>query len=866
MQPIRWPHLLAACLSLLLPARTWAQEGGGVPTARAAPGALAGVVMDAGTGQPLAGVTVVLEPLPGGVLPARGASPSAFLQVARSVGTDDGGRYRFDGLARGRYRLRVERLGYRGTTVEVELGRGDANVSMGLPLDPIALQPVTVTDAPGSLAARPPQSFPERAGGRLLAARIRQRRFLATDARELTHFETVEAATLGEPDIFRAVQRLPGVTTRDDYTAELWTRGATWDETRVSFDGLPLFHPLHGLGVFAGISPDAVGAASFHPGVRPASLAEGAAGSLDIVSRASDATRLHGSGDLSVTSAALSLEGPLPDSSGGWTLSLRRSYLDLFTRSLAALTDEPDLRLPYAFTDVEGRADVGLGGGAALEASGLWEDDRVHGDIVGDPTSARWGNGAGRVTLDAPMGALRLRHTGGATVYSTHARRQLAPGVTSVLVADSLDPSTRTPTDLQLRHAFVAGELAPAAASGTWQTGWELVSEAMEYHGPPPTYYGWADVASLSSLITANGGGPHGVPVASFLVPRALTYGVVWGEGIWRIAPGLELEPGLRLEAGESVPNGGSVRPGPRLTARWTLRPGVALSAGAGRTFQYTQVLAAVGPSPHPAFNASRLFVLAGDSVPALRADIASAGGEAWFAGGWLASANGYVRHTTGIVRPDPTPRAIDSLPDIVHARNDAYGAELSLRRLVGSWTASAEYGYTVSHDEAAGLRYPAAADRRHAASLTAMTHVAPTLRVGAGYRLMSGAPYTRYFAADPVCATASACAPAQRARLGPPGAQRTSAYESVDVLAEWTQKLGATQLGVYLQLRNAFDHRNPAAYGGSTEYCTGTAAQCVGAVYVGLPGTGTTARRWTVDRFEPGLPRLPIVGLRATF
>ncbi len=145
------------------------------------------------------------------------------------------------------------------------------------------------------------------------------------------------------------------------------------------------------------------------------------------------------------------------------------------------------------------------------------------------------------------------------------------------------------------------------------------------------------------------------------------------------------------------------------------------------------------------------------------------------------------------------------------------------------------------------------------------MTRVAPSLRLGAGYRLMSGAPYTRYYAADPACAKGP-CVPAQRARLGPPGAQRTPPYESVDLLAEWSHAFGPTQLGVYLQLRNAFDRKNPAAYGGSTEYCTGTPAACLGAVYVGLPATDAAGRRWTVDRFEPGLPRLPIVGLRATF
>ena len=255
-----------------------AQSGESRTASSAAPAAsLSGAVVDAATGEPVAGATVVLEPESAGAFPGT-ASGGSFLTTARTAGTDGRGRYRFEGLAPGPYQLYVMRIGYRPFSVGVDLGREPGRVSIGLEADPIALEPLRgETRGGGPYVAGDPFAD-DPALGRLLAAELRRRRFLTTDVRELTHADVVEGVTLGEPDVLRALQRLPGVTTRSDYTAELWTRGAPWDQTRVYFDGIPVFNPLHALGVLSGISSSAVGTVWFHPGVRSAGIAEGAAG------------------------------------------------------------------------------------------------------------------------------------------------------------------------------------------------------------------------------------------------------------------------------------------------------------------------------------------------------------------------------------------------------------------------------------------------------------------------------------------------------------------------------------------------------------------------------------------------------------
>jgi hypothetical protein len=123
------------------------------------------------------------------------------------------------------------------------------------------------------------------AARRVAVARLRQRRHLSTDVQALTRDDVDEAVTFAESDLFRALHRLPSVSTRDAYTAELRVRGAPGDQTRVLFDGLPLHNALHAFGGLSGVNTDALGAAVLHPGVAPAALGGGGAGVLDVRSR-----------------------------------------------------------------------------------------------------------------------------------------------------------------------------------------------------------------------------------------------------------------------------------------------------------------------------------------------------------------------------------------------------------------------------------------------------------------------------------------------------------------------------------------------------------------------------------------------------
>ena len=803
-------------------------------TALAQSGSVGGLVLDVGTRAPLAGVLVTLEIQPAGLIADVGRSST--LAPRRSVQTNEDGAYRFIEVSAGRYRLRVHQLGYRPVAVDVEIRQStDARVSVGLEMSPVELEAVEVEDE-----ALPP--FRRVAGGRMEPAearawleRNRQAQFLTSDARVLTYADMIEGITLGETDVFRALQRFAGVSTRDDYTAELWTRGAPWSQTRVTFDGLPLFNPVHAVGVFSGVAPEILGGVFFHPGVRPAASGEGAAGVVDLRTRpGSGDGNLRGAADISLATARLSLD-QRPSERFAWIVSGRRSYLDAFTNGLDWFGID-EIELPYAFHDLAARMDARLGDDYGLEASGLWEDDRLYGNLddILEQTTANWGNATGRVTFHAPLGRFRSRHTIGFSRYRAVIRE--APDST---ILDGSKPWAEPESDNRITYARITTEIEPRIDQGIaapWSAGYEVVAQRVRYDGPEPRFH----------------------PVKPDTTERISGAGSTWIVAAWvdaRIRAGsrVTIGPGARIEGGTRVRNGGSIRVAPRLAVRIQASDHTAFSIAAGRSWQYLQALALAGPSAHPIFHASQFWVWAGSRTPALRADVATIGAEHWFGTGWLGSATAYVRRTDGVTLPDPKSGGLEDRPLFVTGDNLARGIEVSMRRVTGNWTAALGYAMARSEMKATGLTFLATTDQAHRLDAVAGVRLGASLRLAGAFTAVRGAPYTRVrsrIGAEDCSPFGFECSTAP-ARVEEPNAQRTPDYASLDGSLTWTRLLGGFEVSAYVQVRNVLDRNNAITYTGS------------------VPALVRARRQQDIvweDRFETGLPRMPLIGARIAF
>jgi hypothetical protein len=797
-------------------------------------GGIHGAVLDAASGLPVAGAAVVLQPEVVGAFPAGPATGSAFTASSRSVVTDSDGAYRFDNLPSGVYRVYVSRLGYRPYSVTVEL-RGAASSAVGVALaaEPIPLQPVRSRGH----ARGPFETASAFAAGvdhaRLFAADLRRLKFLTTDSRELTHVDVVEAVTLGEPDVMRALQRLPGVTTRSDYTAELWTRGAPWSHTRVFFDGVPVFNPLHALGVLSGIGSNAIGAVWFHPGVRSAGMAEGAAGIVDLQSRrASGGGEVNVHADVSLVSAALALDQRVLDGRAGWMLSGRQTWFDWMTRLGRHASSRDDVAFPYGFVEVAGSADVFLGEAGGIEASWLWERDHVTSLRTAEPypsLRAEWGNVVGRVSHTARVGRINVRHTAALSWHDGAVAPE--PGVRAIPIS-----TLRRDGDIGVGWQGVTGTLWPEPASlagPSWSAGYGYEQQEVNYYGPqvlPVPRFTTRPGAEDNARVSWRGT----LPLAS-----------VWGERLWSAGERVGVRAGLRAELSEPPLDEARLRWSPRLSVRFAPIPEVALSAGAGRVFQYTQAIAP-GGLYLASLSSTDVWVLAGPETPALRADIATAGLEAWLAPGRAVAINGFARRSTGVAASDPRPGRVYDRSAWVFATNAARGLEVSVRQLTGRVTGSAAYSLSRSDNTAVGLRYPAASDRRHVLSATTMVRATSSLRAGAGFTAAAGVPFTRVVDSVDECALEPGCDPQQLPWLSVPNAARAPAFASLDLFIDWSRRVRGFDIGAYAQLRNALGRDNATIYTADPAGCL--PAGCEGDLR---------------SEFERGVPRMPVVGVR---
>ena len=845
-------RLLAPVLAAMMAVRALPAQSG--PGGANAQGSVAGTVVAAAGGLPIGGAVVVLESASDAsvVTPSSGA----FLGRSLIAVTDQDGAYRFASLSPGTYRLVVRHLGFRPAVLQVDVTQPvPFRVSVAMQVLPIRLEAMDTRATPATPYARTMAPNDERRWARLGAEQFRTERFLEGDAAVLTHSDVVEAVTLGETDLFRAVQRLPGVSTRDDFTASLWTRGAQWSETRVYFDGLPLFNPVHAIGVFAGVNPDAVGTASFHPGVRPIAIGEGAAGVLNVSSRRPATPGFAALGELSVISARGAVDWA---SKGGRTSAMfaaRRSYVDLVTRLAESRGADSGTYIPYAFYDLTARVDADLGRGFGVELSGLLEQDHVADAVPGllRPTTGRWGNRVGRASLLSPLGAWRMRTTLGVSEFTGN----LGPRLVFDPRLEALP--THAPMHNEVRAIVASAEVTPQGrgAAPTWSGGVQLSVQQQAYHGQYPRPY---PVTVLPDSLVLN----EQVPIVS-----------LWGEKRWGLGRHAAFELGLRVDSHRPLRNAAGLGFAPKAVFRVT-PPGtpVTFTAAAARSYQYTQALAPAGPSIGPDLYVTDVWLLANDTIPVLRSDIATLGAETFLGSAWTASVNLYARRSTGVAVPEPSPGALtdangQTVPRAIFAtsRNYATGVEFSVRRIVGAWTASASYsiGRSMMRTPSAdpnfdfAFDYPSSADRNHVLDLTAMMRVSPSIRVGAAFTATSGAPFTRFIVGAAPCDSGASCPPADSAanRIDMPNAHRSPGYASLDALVDWSTSLGRFRVGAYLQVRNVLNRANAVTYIGSIEQCFNR---------TGSSQIPAADRAGTCDRFDDGVPILPLAGIRIAF
>ena len=196
---------------------------------------------------------------------------------------------------------------------------------------------------------------------------------------------------LGEVDIIKAVQLLPGVQSAGDGSSNFVVRGGNIDHNLVLLDEAVVYNPSHVFGFFSTFNGDAIKDFDLYKGGIPSQFGGRLASVLDVRMKDGNAKEFNASGGVGVLFSRLTLEGPLPKKKGSFMIAGRRSYFDIFF----PLSKDLDGVAAY-FYDLNMKLNYILGDKDKFFLSGYMGRDKLaFGELVGFgwgniTTTARW--------------------------------------------------------------------------------------------------------------------------------------------------------------------------------------------------------------------------------------------------------------------------------------------------------------------------------------------------------------------------------------------------------------------------------------------------------------------------------------------
>ncbi|MBC8214156.1 MAG: TonB-dependent receptor [Candidatus Marinimicrobia bacterium] len=156
---------------------------------------------------------------------------------------------------------------------------------------------------------------------------------------------------MGETDLFRTIQMLPGIRSQSELSSGLIIRGGNTDQNLILYDGITVYNPSHLGGVFSNFITEGVHEAELVKGAYPAQYGGRLSGVLDIRSKYGNSKKFAGSVEISLISSKALIEGPI--GKGGFLLTARRTYID---KMIEIMNNAKiiDFTFPYYFFDFQG--------------------------------------------------------------------------------------------------------------------------------------------------------------------------------------------------------------------------------------------------------------------------------------------------------------------------------------------------------------------------------------------------------------------------------------------------------------------------------------------------------------------------------
>lgn len=212
---------------------------------------------------------------------------------------------------------------------------------------------------------------------------------------ELTVEQAKKLPTLmGEVDIMKTIQLLPGVQSAGEGTNGLIVRGGSVDQNLVLLDEAPIYNTGHLFGFFSVFNADAINNMTLYKGGTPAQYGGRLSSVLAVEAKEGLTDKFHANGGIGLISSRLTIESPIKKGKSSILLSGRRTYIDILSKPF--LETGTTSGIPYYFYDLNGKLKFRLSKKDQLTVTGYTGKDDVSLSVLDGrfETSFYWTNRA----------------------------------------------------------------------------------------------------------------------------------------------------------------------------------------------------------------------------------------------------------------------------------------------------------------------------------------------------------------------------------------------------------------------------------------------------------------------------------------
>jgi CarboxypepD_reg-like domain/TonB-dependent Receptor Plug Domain/TonB dependent receptor len=252
---------------------------------------VSGYIKDAANGEGLIGVSVYVQEIKSGTQ----TNPYGFYSLT---------------LPKGTYNLVLTYVGFEKTVKQIELNQ-DSKLDVELKDDSKLLQEVVITTKKADDNVKNIE--------------------MSVNKIDIKTMQKMPAL-LGEVDIIKSIQFLPGVTSVGEGASGFNVRGGGIDQNLVLLDEAPVYNSSHLFGFFSVFNPDAVKDVKLIKGGIPSQYGGRISSILDVRMKEGNAKKPQFSGGIGSIFSRFTYERPFLKDKGSFIVALRRSYIDILAK------------------------------------------------------------------------------------------------------------------------------------------------------------------------------------------------------------------------------------------------------------------------------------------------------------------------------------------------------------------------------------------------------------------------------------------------------------------------------------------------------------------------------------------------------